>query len=112
MPIPGASWRAEHVRPVLDHASRDPPLRADRPRNMPSRSALPGNSVDVARRTEADPPFPLIEYCRITLAQRPQRRRLPGEGGRCSLGALLRNTCEQGTNLGLPVAPVSPQRAD
>ena len=79
---------------------------------MPSRSALAGNSVDVARRTEADPPFPLIEYCRITLAQRPQRRRLPGEGGRCSLGALLRNTCEQGTNLGLPVAPVSPQRAD
>jgi len=26
MPIPGASRRAEHVRPVLDRASCDPPL--------------------------------------------------------------------------------------
>src|SRR5579872_4951160 len=35
-----------------------------------------------------------------------------GEDGRRSLGALLRNTREQCTNLSLPVAPVSPQRAD
>src|SRR5215472_11036521 len=38
--------------------------------------------------------------------------RPPGEDGRRSLGALLRNTREQCTNLSLPVAPVSPQRAD
>src|SRR5215472_4895618 len=35
-----------------------------------------------------------------------------GEDGRRSLGALLRNTREQCTNLSLPVSPVSPQRAD
>src|SRR2546421_2528239 len=35
-----------------------------------------------------------------------------GEDDRRSLGALLRNTREQCTNLSLPVAPVSPQRAD
>src|SRR5215475_384496 len=38
--------------------------------------------------------------------------RPPGEDGRRSLGALLRNTREQCTNLSLPVSPVSPQRAD
>jgi hypothetical protein len=31
LPIPEASRRAEHVRPILDHASCDLPLRADRP---------------------------------------------------------------------------------
>src|SRR6516225_7237957 len=39
-------------------------------------------------------------------------RNLPGEDGRRSLGALLRNTREQCTDLSLPVPPVSPQRAD
>jgi hypothetical protein len=41
------------------------PRKRTGPGSMPSRSALSGNSADVARRTGADPPFPLIEYCRI-----------------------------------------------
>src|SRR5690242_21668164 len=40
------------------------------------------------------------------------RSRPLGEYGTRSLGTLLRNTREQCTNLSLPVAPVSPQRAD
>jgi hypothetical protein len=39
-------------------------------------------------------------------------RCLPRSRGGILLGTLLRNTREQSTDLGLPVAPVPPQRAD
>jgi hypothetical protein len=110
MRIPGASRRAEHVRPVLDHASCDPPLRADRPRKYAFQICPAGQVSRGGIPHRGRPPIPLIECCRIHPGLAP--RRLPCEDGRCSLGALLRNTREQGTNLSLPVAPVSPQRAD
>jgi hypothetical protein len=37
---------------------------------------------------------------------------LPRSYGRVLLGTLLRDAREQSTDLGLPVAPVPPQRAD
>ena len=57
------------------------------------------------------PPIPLIECLPLSPCAVPDGHR-PGEDGRRSLGTLLRNTREQCTNLSLPVAPVSPQRAD
>ena len=63
MQIPGASRRAEHVRPILDHASCDPPLRADRPRQCAFRD-VPGGAISLPDSTSvrhsatgADPPF-------------------------------------------------------
>ena len=61
--IPGASRRAEHVRPILDHASCDPPLRADRPRQRAFRDVpggrFPCRAAPSVRHsaTGADPPF-------------------------------------------------------
>jgi len=52
----------------------------------------------------------LIECRRVPLVVR--HRGAPCGHGRKSLGTLLRNTREQCTNFSLPVAPVSPQRAD
>src|ERR1700678_1360508 len=75
---------------------------------MPSR--YPTGYCRCGTRHRGRPPIPLIECCRIILARRSKR--VPGEDGRSSLGALLRNAREQCTNLSLPVAPVSPQRAD
>jgi len=55
--------RAEHARPVLDHASCDPPLRADRPRQRAFED-VPGDrrccrTASSVRHsaTGADPPF-------------------------------------------------------
>src|SRR6185312_15078950 len=116
MQIPGASRRAEHVRPILDHASCHPPLRADRPRQRAFRDvpggAIPCRTAPSVRHsaTGADPPFHRSSAAAFTLAVPDRRPR--SEDGRRSLGALLRNTREQCTNLSLPVAPVSPQRAD
>jgi len=101
-------YLAGKLRPVLDHAWILP-LRADRPRQ----TCLPDTLIGFCRYgapAGADPPSHGPSATASTLAQRPER---PSEGGgRWSLGALLRNTREQGTNLGLPVAPVPPQRAD
>src|SRR5579875_992638 len=105
MPTPAASRRAEHVLPTVDHASCDPPLKADRPRLRIGGGAFAGATAKQRGR----PPIPLNECCRC---HREPRCAASGAGGRRSLGALLRYTREQCTNLGLPVAPVSPQRAD
>src|SRR5689334_23878705 len=100
MQIPGASRRAEHVRPILDHASCDPPLRADRPRQRAFRDvpagtiSLPDSTLGVASATGADPPVRATAFTLAVPDGRPH-----GEDGRRSLGALLRNTREQCTNL-------------
>ena len=75
MQIPGASRRAKHVRPILDHASCDPPLRADRPRQRAFRDVpggrFPclGSILGAALRHRGRPPIPLIECCRIHLGR-------------------------------------------
>src|SRR5260370_22655105 len=66
-------------------------------------------------RCDTPPPGPTPHSVGRVLPHSPWAApdgRLPGEDGRRSLGTLLRNTREQCTNLSLPVAPVSPQRAD
>ncbi len=60
--------------------------------------------------TGTKPPTPPDELRRERLAG--SSRDLPRSRGGMLLGTLLRNTCEQSTDLGLPVAPVPPQRAD
>ena len=72
---------------------------------------LPGRAtVSIWRAAPGPTPHSIDRVLPHPPVRRPGR--LPRGDGSCSLGALLRNTREQGTNLGLPVAPVSPQRAD
>ena len=87
------------------------PLRADRPRQWAG-GQYPCRTDPCC---DTSPPGPTPHSIDRVLPHSPRARpdgRPPGEGGRRSLGALLRNTREQCTNLSLPVAPVSPQRAD
>src|ERR1051326_5516258 len=113
MPIPGASRRAEHVRPILDRASCDPPLKVDRPRRRVFRD-VPWLFPFAGQHPRSDiaPPGPTPHSFDRVPPCSPRAPRPLGEYGTRSLGALLRNTREQCTNLSLPVAPVSPQRAD
>src|SRR5437763_16669591 len=63
-------------------------------------------------RSDIAPPGPTPHSFDRVLPCSPRAPRPIGEYGTRSLGTLLRNTREQCTNLSLPVAPVSPQRAD
>ena len=65
---------------------------------------VPGSEVFGSR------PLPLDELRRERLAG--SSRDLSRSRGGMLLGTLLRDTREQSTDLGLPVAPVPPQRAD
>ena len=105
------------MRPVLDHASCDPP-----PESGPAPAtclpgcawrviSLLGSILGAALRHRGRPPISIDRVLPHSPWAVPDGRPL-GEDGRRSLGALLRNTREQCTNLSLPVPPVSPQRAD
>jgi len=72
---------------------------------------LPGSTLGAALRHRGRPPIPFDRVLPHSPWAVPDRHP-PGEDGRRSLGALLRNTREQCTDLSLPVPPVSPQRAD
>jgi hypothetical protein len=61
---PAVPAAAEHVRSILDHASCDPPLRADRPRQRAFRDvpggaiSLPDSTLGAALRHRGRPPIP------------------------------------------------------
>src|SRR6201985_2727755 len=117
MQIPGASRRAEDVRP--NSGSR---IVRPSPESGPTpATCLPGCAwrgdfpAGQHLRCGTPPPGPTPHSIDRVLPHSPWAvpdRRPRSEDGRRSLGALLRNTREQCTNLSLPVAPVSPQRAD
>src|SRR6201989_942419 len=73
--------------------------------------SLPGSILGAGLHPRVRPPISIDRVLPHSPWAVPDGRP-HGEDGRRSLGALLRNTREQCTNLSLPVAPVSPQRAD
>src|SRR5207245_3291300 len=99
----------------LTHRATVPSERTG-PGNVPSGVCLAGDfPAGQHLRCGTPPPGPTPHSIDRVLPHSPWAvpdGRPDGEDGRRSLGALLRNTREQCTNLGLPVAPVSPQRAD
>jgi hypothetical protein len=72
MPIPSGSRRVEHVRPILDHASCHPPLRADRPRKRAFQICPAGQLCRCRAPHRGRPPIPLIECYRIHPGPAPE----------------------------------------